>query len=261
MIKLLPFHTQLANAWKLFLSRWGSAVTLQLLTLIPGVFMYPLVNEYLDAVANNVDTASVFQHSPYVFQFVLGFVLLMLIGVFVAAATGVLFAAKKNVSLGVVFASTVSTYIPVLYTSILSGLAVMISLIPALAMNYWYNVFARGGSAVTGNAVLAVDAIVLIAIVALLIPAAIIATWVMYAPLAVALKTAPAGFTAIMHTKQLVAHHVWQLIWRMVGAMVLFQIVSASVSTLSYASYLVPFVLSIIIFAFFVEIYKELQDV
>ncbi len=100
----------------------------------------------------------------------------------------------------------------------------------------------------------------LIAVVALLIPAAIVATWVMYAPLAVALKASPSGFTALMSSKQLVHKHVWQVFWRVLGSMVLFQIVSVSVSTLPYASYLVPFAFSIIIIAFFVELYKELQQ-
>ena len=81
----------------------------------------------------------------------------------------------------------------------------------------------------------------------------------MYAPLVVALKAAPAGFTAIMFAKEAVHHHVWQIVWRMIGSMALFRIVSESVESLSYASYIVPFALSIIIIAFFVELYKELQ--
>jgi len=261
MITLYPFHTQLQNAWKLFLSRWGNAVVIQLLTLIPGVLIYPLVSEYLVAVQNGDNTSALFANSPNGPLFLLGFLFLILIGIFVASATGILFAVRDKISLGKVFASTFSTYIPVLYTSILAGLAVLISLIPALALNYWYGVFALGGSVVSGSGLVAVEAIVLIAIVALLIPAMIVAVWVMYAPLAVALKASPAGFTAIMHAKHLVRHHVWQLAWRVVGTIVLFQIISGTVSTLMYASYLVPFVLSIIIFAFFVEVYKELQDV
>ncbi|MEK7499236.1 MAG: hypothetical protein AAB649_01365, partial [Patescibacteria group bacterium] len=223
MTLLLPFHTQLQNAWKLFLSRWVSAVVLQLFTLIPGVLMYPLVNEYVRAGANGENPELVLQNSQYATQFLCGFILLLLISVFVASATGVLFAAKKKISLRAVLISTVSTYIPVLYTSILAGLTVLLSLVPAMALYYFYAEFARTGSPVTGSAVMAVDAIVLIAIIALLIPAAIVATWVVYAPLAVALKAAPAGFTAIMHTKHLVGNHVWGLAWRMIGSIVLFQ--------------------------------------
>ena len=260
MITLYPFHTQLQNAWKLFLSRWGSAVVIQLLLLIPAVFMYPFVNKYLAVVSSGLNPSAIFTASPEVTLFLFGFVTLILTGAFISAATGILFAVKEKISLGKVIVSTLSTYIPMLYTSLLAGLAVIISLIPALLLNYWYGVFALGGAPVTESGLLAVDAIVLIAVVALLIPAAIVATWVMYAPLAVALKASPAGFTALMHTKHLVRHHVWQLIWRMVGSMILFQVVSASVSTLQYASYMVPFVLSIIIMAFFVEIYKELQE-
>lgn len=261
MITLYPFHTQLANAWKLFLSRWGSAVVLQLLILVPAVFMYPMMNEYLAAVASGANIDAVFATSPNAPLFLLGFLFLILVGAFIAAATGILFAVREKISLSKVITSTFSTYLGVLYTSILAGLAVIVSLVPALLLNYWYGVFAQSGAPVTEGGLLAVDAIVLIAIVALLIPAVIVASWVMYAPLAVALKAAPAGVTAIMYTKHLVRHHVWQLVWRMVGAMALFQIVSASVSTLVYASYIVPFVLSIIIMAFFVEIYKELQEV
>lgn len=222
--------------------------------------MFPLVREYLLANASGINPDVVFRNSLYTSQFLLGFALLMLIGVFVAAATGVLFAAKKKVTLWSVLGSTAVSYISVLYTSILAGLVVILSLVPAFALNIWYINFARGEAVVYGNATLAVDVIVLIAVIALLIPAAIVTTWVMYAPLAVALKAAPAGFTAIMHTKHLVRHHVWQLIWRIVGSMALFKIVSESVAGLPHASYIVPFVLSIIIMAFFVEIYKELQE-
>lgn len=260
MTTLLPFFTQLQNAWKLFLSRWGTAVVLQLLTLIPGILMYPLVSEYVRANVNGENVNAVFQNSVYVTQFLVGFVLLMLVSVFVASATGVLFAARKKVSLGALFTSTVRTYIPVLYTTIFSGLAVLLSLVPAMALYYWYTAFSRGGEAVSFSEGVAVDAIVFVAIIALIIPAAIIATYVMYAPLAVALKVTPAGFTAIMHTKNVVAHHVWQLVWRIVGSIALFQIVSASVSMLPYASFLVPFVVSLVILAFFVELYKELQE-
>lgn len=260
MTTLLPFSTQLTNGWKLFVSRWGVAVVLQLFTLIPGIFMYPLVSEYVRANANGGNVNAVFQNSVFVTQFLIGFVLLLLISVYVASATGVLFATRKKLSLWVLLVSTMRTYIPVLYTSILASLAVLISLIPAMALSYWYAAFARGGSPVDGSAVVAVDAIVLIAIVALLIPAAIVATYVIYAPLAVALKATSAGFTAIMHTMHLVKHHVWGLVWRICGSIFLFQIVSESVRSLSYASYLVPFVLSIVILAFFVEIYKELRE-
>ena len=259
MTTLLPFHTQLANAWKLFLNRWGSAVALQFLYLIPGILMFPLMIEYAEALLAGIDPAAMLQGSAYVTSFLIGFILLVLVGVFVAAATGILFAARKKPTLGEVVTSTLMRYVSVLYTSVLSTLVVLVALIPAFALNYWYTVFAYSGVTIAGNGIAAVDAIVLIALVALLIPAVIIATWVMYAPLVVALKAAPAGFTAIMFAKEAVHHHVWQIVWRMVGSMALYQIVSASVANLPYASYLVPFALSIIIIAFFVEMYKELQ--
>jgi hypothetical protein len=259
MIQLLPFHTEISNAWKLFLHRWGSAVLLQGLTFIPGVLMLPLVNEYLTASENGLDTILLLQSSLYTGQFVVGVVLLVLIGIFITASTGILFAAKERVSfVGVVF-TTLLRYIPVLYTSFLAALTVLVSLIPALALNYFYGSFAREGATVEGSGIVAVDAIVLIAVVALLIPAVIIATWVMYAPLATALKAAPAGFTSIMFSRHLVHRHVWQIVWRMVGSAILFQVVSASVRNLPYASSIVPFILSIIMIAFFVEIYKELN--
>jgi len=259
MTTLLPFHTQLSSAWKLFLNRWGSAALLQLLHLIPGVLLLPFTSEYILAVQNGINPVYVFANSSNVPLFLVGFVLLILTGVFVTSATGILFAAKKKISFGVTFVSAVSRYIPVLYTSVLSALVVTISLIPALALNYWYMMFAQAGAPLDLGGIAAVDAIVLIAVVALLIPAVIVATWVMYAPLVVALKAAPAGFTAIMFAKEAVHHHVWQIVWRMIGSMALFRIVSESVESLSYASYIVPFALSIIIIAFFVELYKELQ--
>ncbi len=259
MTNLLSFHIELANAWKLFLQRWGSAAFLQALTLIPGILMFPLVSEYLLAIQNGIDTTIVFERSVYGGQFLVGFILLILLGVFITASTGILFAAKKNLSLWVVIKSTLAQYIPTLYTSIVAALAIIVSLLPAFALNYGYASFARNGATITGNGILAVDTIMLIAIVALLIPAAIVTIWVMYAPLATATKASPAGFTSLMFSKHLVYRHVWQILWRIIGSMALFQILSTSVSTLPYLSYLVPFILSIIIMAFFVEIYKELH--
>ncbi len=259
MIQLLPFHAQLLNAWKLFLDRWGSAVFLQLLTLIPGVLMLPLVLDYLSVIASGYDPVIV-QGSQNVSLFLIGFLLFIFLGVFISTALGILFATPNKLSFGTVIASTIRRYIPVLYTSILSGVIVLLSLIPALALNLWYVLFASKGAPVDGNALVAVDVIVLIAVVALLIPAAIVTAWVMYAPLAVALKAAPAGFTAVMHAKHLVHDHVWQITWRIIGSIVLFRIVTASVSYLPYLWFLVPFSLSIIITAFFVEVYKELHS-
>lgn len=257
---LLPFHQQLSNAWKTFIHRWGSAIVLQFLMIIPGVLMLPFVVDYLSAIHNDIDPAIVFQESPYGVEFVIGFVLLLLLGVFTSAAMGILFATKEKPSLITVSAAAGLRYIPVFYTTILGALAVGISMIPAFALNYWYAAFARGGIDISNNGIIAVDAIVLIAIIALLIPAAIVSVWVMYAPLATALKESPAGFTALMFSKERVHGHLWQVLWRIIGSLVLFQIVSKSVSTLPIASYLIPLALSAIIMAFFVELYKELDQ-
>ncbi len=261
MTTLLPFHTELSNAWKLFLRRWGSAVLLQVLILIPGALMFPFASEYLIAIQNGVDPTGILQTSLYTSQFIVGYCLFILVEIFIAASTGILFAAQEKISFLRAFLGGIVRYIPVLYTTILSAFIVTLSLIPAFALNYWYASFAEtGATTISDTGIMAVDLIVIIALVALLIPAFIIMVWVMYAPLAVALKAAPAGFTAIMFSKHLMHRHVWQVVWRMVGVMALFQIISASVSTLPYASYLVPFILTILALAFFVEVYKELHQ-
>jgi hypothetical protein len=257
---LLPFHQQLGNAWKLFLHRWGVAAILQALMVIPGILMLPLVTEYLAATSQGIDSSIVFEETIYGTQFLIGFILLLLLGVFTSAAMGILFSSKEKLSFFAVITATSMRYIPVLYSSILAGLAVAVSLIPALGLNYWYSLFARSGIEISASGIVAIDAIVLIAIVALLIPAAIVAVWVMYAPLVTAIKAAPAGFTALMFAKNRVHGHLWQVLWRIIGSLVLFQIVSVSVSMLPYASYLVPFALMIITTAFFVELYKELNN-
>lgn len=257
---LLPFHTQVANAWRIFLHRWGSAVLIQLLMLVPGVLMYPLVIEYLNAIQNNIDPMTVFQTTVYGTTFVWGFGLLLFIGVLTTTALMILFAAGEKISFMTALTSAVKRYIPVLYTSILSAIAIIGALLPAYALNYWYYVAARTGLTLDGNGIVALDAVMLIALVALFIPAVILVVWLMYAPLLTALNTSPAGFTALVHSKRLVHGHVWQILWRIIGAGILFQVINISVQSLSLASFLIPFVMGIIAIAFFVEIYKELHE-
>src|SRR3989344_3717033 len=177
MITLLPFHTQVANAWRLFLHRWGSAVLIQLLMIVPGVLIFPLIVEYLLALEAGTDPITVFQTTVYGTSFVWGFALLLLVGVLTTTAQMILFAAQEKISFITALGAAVKRYIPVLYTSILSAIAVIGSLVPAYLLNYGYYVSARAGLPIDGNGILALDAIVLIAIVALLIPAAIVAAW------------------------------------------------------------------------------------
>lgn len=260
MITLLPFHTQVANAWRAFLHRWGSAVLIQLLMIIPGILMYPLIVEYLTALNTGTDTAFVFQTTVYGTMFVLGFVLLLLVSVLTTTALMILFAASEKISFITALASALKRYIPVLYTSILSAIAIIGALLPAYALNYWYYAAARTGLTLDGNGIVALDAVMLIALVALLIPAAILAVWLMYAPLLTAINASPAGFTALVNSKRLVHGHMWQVLWRIIGAGILFQLLSISTQTLYAASVVVPFILAIVTIAFFVEIYKELRE-
>lgn len=260
MSTLLPFHIQLGNAWRLFLHRWGSAVVIHAFMMVPSLLMYPLVTEYLAAVQAGTDPVAVLQSSMYGSMFVVGFVLLILLGVLTTSALMIVFAAQEKISLFTAVASAVRRYIPVLYTSVLSALAVIGALVPAYALNYLYYAYARTGLTLDASGIAALDIVVLIAIVALLIPAAIIAVWVMYAPLAVALKATSAGFTALLHSKHVVHHHVWQVLWRMLGAVLLFQIIGVSVRSLPFASFFVPFILTLVVTAFFVELYKELHE-
>lgn len=257
---LLPFHQQLANAWKLFLHRWGSALIIQLFMIIPGILMYPLVVQYLQALQEGIDPAVVYQNSVYGVSFVWGFVLLLLVGVITSTALIILFAAQEKIFFITAIISALRRFVPVLYTSLLSAIAVVVALLPAFGLNYWYASMLRSGVAIDGSGIVALDAVVLVAVIALLIPAALVVVWSMYAPLLVALKASPTGFTAIMQSKHLVHGHLWQIVWRVLGTIVLFRIIGASVQSLNVASLLVPYVLAIVAIAYFVELYKELNE-
>lgn len=259
MNPLLPFHTQVANAWRLFLHRWGTAILIQLLMIIPSLLMLPLIVEYMAALEEGVDPTVIFQNSAYGSTFVWGFALLLLVGVLTTTALSMLFAAQEKISFITAIAAAVRRYIPVLYTTILSSIAVVGALVPAYLLNYWYYAAARAGLGIDGSGIVAVDAIMLIALIALLIPAAMVGVFLMYAPLLVAVKASPAGFTALLASKHLVRGHMWQLLWRVIGAVILFQILGVSVQSLPLASFLVPFILSVVAIAFFVEVYKEIK--
>lgn len=258
--QLLPFHTQIANAWRLFLHRWGSALVIQLLMVVPGFLMYPFVSEYIAAAAQGIDPTSVYQNSIYGGTFVWGFFLSLLVGVLTTTSLMILFVAQEKISFMTAITSAVKRYVPVLYTSVLCAIAVIGALVPAYALNYWYYTAARAGLTLDGNGIIALDAVVLIALVALLIPAVIVAIWLMYAPLVTGVKASPAGFAAMMNSKRLVHGHVWQVLWRILGAIVLIRIIGASVQSLYIASFFVPFILSLVAIAFFVELYKELRE-
>lgn len=255
---LPTFFDQLSRAWKLFLDRWGVVVVLELLMIIPAMLMIPLVVEYISALEQGVDTTAVLANSAYAGEFLFGFFGSIFFGVLGMTAMMIAFASKKKVSLLVALTDAVKRYIPVLYTSILAGLAVAVSFIPAELLNYWY-VAVRDTLPISGNGLSALDVVIFVAFIALLIPAFIVSIWVMYAPLAVALREVSGGFTALLFSKQIVHTHIWSLAWRIIGTLVLFEVLSITVSSLPLAAALVPLVLMILTIAFFVELYKELR--
>lgn len=255
---LPTFFDQLSRAWKLFLDRWGVAVVLELLMMIPAMLMIPLVIEYISALEQGVDTNLVLANSAYSGEFLFGFFGSIFFGILGMTAMMIAFASKKKISLLVALTEGVKRYIPVLYTSILAGLLVAVSFIPEQLLNYWYAAV-RSSLPVSGAGLSALDIVVFVALVALMIPALIVAIWVMYAPLAVALREVSGGFSALMFSKEIVHKHIWSLAWRIVGALILFEVISISVNTLPLASVLVPFLLMILTIAFFVELYKELR--
>jgi hypothetical protein len=227
--------------------------------VVPALLMLPLIMEYQDAIDQGVDTNMALAQSVNIGTFLWGFFGTTLFGVLGSTAMMILFAAKKKVSLAVALTSAVRRYIPVLYTSFLSGLAIALAFLPAQLLNSWYMNTLSSGLVVDGSGMDALRIIIVIAVIALMIPPVIIAVWVMYAPMAVALKETTAGFTALMFAKNLTHKHAWQIVWRMIGALILFQVVSMSVSTLPIAWYAIPFILMILIVAFFVELYKEIR--
>ena len=255
---LPTFFDQLSRAWKLFLNRWGVAVVLELLMVIPAMLMIPLTLEYISAIEQGVDTNAVLANSIYATEFFFGFFGAIFFGILGMTAMMIAFAAKKKISLLVALTEGVKRYIPVLYTSILAGLTVAVSFIPAELLNYWY-MAVRDTLPVSGSGLAALDIVVFVAFVALLIPACIVSIWVMYAPLAVALREVSGGFTALLFSKQIVHKHIWSLAWRVVGTLILFEALSIAASALPIAAALVPFVLMILTIAFFVELYKELR--
>lgn len=259
MTTSLPtFFEQLSRAWKLFLDRWGVAVLLELLMIIPAMLMIPLIIEYISAMEQGLDTTAVLANSAYAGEFLFGFFGSIFFGVLGMTAMMIAFASKKKISLLVALTDAVRRYIPVLYTSVLAGLAVAVSFIPEQLLNYWYAAV-RSTLPVSGAGLSALDITVFVALIALMIPALIVSVWVMYAPLAVALREVSGGFTALLFSKQIVHNHIWSLVWRIVGALVLFEVLSITVSSLPLAGVLVPFVLMILTIAFFVELYKELR--
>ncbi|OGY37383.1 MAG: hypothetical protein A3E36_03070 [Candidatus Andersenbacteria bacterium RIFCSPHIGHO2_12_FULL_45_11b] len=256
-----PFPTfidQLSRAWKLFLSRWGTAVVLELLIIIPALLTIPLMVQYLSALSQGVDVFTVVEQSPYTGQFLIGFFTAIFFGILSMTAMMLLFTAEKKISLFVALTGAVKVYIPVLYTSFLAALLVAISFLPSEVLNFWY-LSVRNTFPLSEGGLAALDIVEFVAFVALMIPAFIVTIWVMYAPLAVALKETSGGVRALLFSKEVVRKHVWGVAWRMLGALVLFQVVSISVSQLPIAGVIVPFVLMILTIAFFVELYKELR--
>lgn len=252
------FFEQLGGAWRLFIQRWGIAVVLQLLMIIPALLMIPLALTYMSAVNLGEDVVTTIANSPYTVEFLMGFFGTIFFGILATTAMMIAFASKKKITLMVALTSAAKRYIPVLYTSFLAGLAVAVAFIPAQLLNYWYS--AVGASLpVSGGGRTAVDVVVFVAVVALMIPAVIVSVWVMYAPLAVALKETPSGLTAILFSKAMVHKHIWSIVWRMVGVLIFFEAVSISVSALPIAGAVVPLILVMLTVAFFVELYKELR--
>jgi hypothetical protein len=213
----------------------------------------------MSAVYQGFDAAYAIATSPYTVEFLIGFFATIFFGVLSMTAMIIVFASKKKLTLLTALTSAVHQYIPVLYTSFLAGLVVAISFIPAHLLRYWY-LAVQETLPVTGSGLIALDLIVLIAIVALMIPACIVAIWVMYAPLAVALKETPSGMTALMFSKAVVHNHVWSLLWRVIGFVVVFNVLTISFSALPLAGAIVPFILTMLAIAFFVDLYKELRS-
>lgn len=250
------FSMEVRGAWNLFAPRWLDAVLIALTPLIPLLLLIPYIAERLFLRLNGAGGV------PSSLPAALG-----LIGVFAAAVVSViakaalfiLFRSPTRVRAADAIREGTRRFLPFLWTEALLSLLIAVALLPVALLVAWYSVLGRPRMTTDPASLFLADTATALGVLVLFLPALALSVWFAFAPIAAAVRDARGGVEALGVSAGMVRGAFWPLVGRLLAWTVLVLVISAVVSPLPIANWLIPFLLTLLGGAFLIVLYREFR--
>ncbi|TSC72325.1 MAG: hypothetical protein G01um101438_643 [Parcubacteria group bacterium Gr01-1014_38] len=254
-VTLSPISHELLRAWKLFSSRWRTAVLVGLSPVIVLAIALPI----LFAWARNTGSGT----TPSLFLTMVGIaVLIVFYLATIPARAGLLnlfarhegkFSAREALRIGL------RRFWPFFGTELLIVIPIGLSLLPLLAFQGWFAGAARpallASAGITVTNTLGLLGVLLLASLPMALSVA-----VSFSPITAAVGDTSGGLSALKRSFALLRERkaFWKISGRLALWVVLFVVICTAVEPLPFVQWMMPFVMSLIGAAFLVTLYKEL---
>jgi len=252
--KLRKFTRELRISLGIFHRTWRASFKLVFLPIIPLLFTIPYLIELTNSLRYNEIPALT---GTTIYTFLLALVgtiaFLMLLEIVRAS----LFIIYDNNKVGARKALQLATrrFPRFLYTDILSFVFLLVAMIPLLILVFWTNNGGREIMYSASNQIIG-DIVLLIVFAIFAIPPFILAIWLSFAQIIVAVRKY-SGFRALTYSTTLIRPILKSILKRLVAWIFIYVVVSYIVSPLPIASWFIPLVLKLVGAAFLVVLYKE----
>jgi len=257
------FSHELARAWAVFRDRWVTAVKVALLPFAALFLLLPYLVESaaLREHALQLPALDLALLTPSLFTTVLagGSLLAFFLASIVAkAALYHAFSAPEDPGAARAYALALRRFPSFFITTVFTVGLVTLFILAALAVFAYYRAFIRP-TVLADAASAGMDTFVILLTLLLLLPVYGVALLVTFAPLIALRGDARGGISAVAASIALVRSRFWSVAGRFTGWGALFFALSAIVSPLPVAQWLLPSIATLVSYAFTVVLYEELR--
>lgn len=260
MATLTPFSHELSVAWRLLAARWQTAVKLALIPLLPLVLLLPLLAEQsVSLTSEGLRALNIRAASPFMAGVALiGVIISLIFSIGTRAALFGLLAGPRETDVRKLLKAGFRRFFPFVFTELLVAIILIASFLPLMGFSFWYMNIGR--AAASASVLLpAMETFAFAFTLALFVPPFILAVWFAFASLATAIGDARGGIAALEWSAGLVRGRWTRIMKRLAAWAVLSIVLSAAVSPLPVASWLIPLLLTLVGSAFLLAVYKELS--
>lgn len=258
-----PFSRELTQAWAVFRARSLTAVKIALLPFAALLLLLPYLVESaaLRGHALELPVLDLTLLTPSLLTTAIAvgsFLAFFLTSILAKAALYHAFSEPTDPGAVRAYALAVRRFPAFFVTTIFAVSLVALSILAALAVFAYYRVSLRPTILADATSA-AADTFVILLTLLLLLPSYGVALLVAFAPLIALRRDARGGVQAIAASISLVRGHFWSVAGRFTVWGLLFFALSAIVSPLPVAQWLLPFIAALVSYAFTVVLYEELR--
>lgn len=255
---LTAFSNELSDAWRVFRSQWRTAVKIAVVPVVPLLLTVPFLIERAILLTSGETTVPLPTSFLTVAVGLLGVAGFIVVSFVSKAALTVAFYRSPRLDVRRSLALGLQRFPAFFTTELLVAILIGITMLLPLSFLAWYDIVRR--LAISDfSTLVATDAVILLGTLALFLPAILLAVWLEFAALAVAVGDANGPVAALQRSVHLVRGRAVRLLKRLAGWVALSLVLTIAVAPLPIANWLTPFLLTLYGTAFLVVLYKELR--